>query len=67
MSEDLGDTIEEAASNPRRMSGDLGSVDERSIDELIKADQYLAQKRARAAGGFGLKFLKISPPGGSGV
>lgn len=60
---DLEDTIEEVASSPKKITGDNGSVEEHSIDDLIKADRYLASKRAKAAGGIGVRFLKIKGPG----
>lgn len=58
---DLSDTIEDAATNPKRVVGDLGTVEERSIDELIKADRYLAAKTASAAKQ-GFRIQVIRPP-----
>jgi hypothetical protein len=42
-----------------------GSVTAKDIDQLIKADQYLAAKTAAAnrVTGFGLRFQQIVPPG----
>ena len=43
---DLSEQIEQAAANPQAMSGDSGSLTERSLADLIAADRYLAQKAA---------------------
>jgi hypothetical protein len=47
------------------MSSDAGSVSRRSIDDLIKADQYLSTKRAAANANsfFGLRIAQIQQPG----
>ncbi len=58
---DLAQTIADAAGSFKKATGDSGSAEKYGIDELIKADQYLAAKRRT---GTGLKFNKISPPGG---
>lgn len=50
MSSDLEDVIESAASDPKTATQDGNSLTSRSIDELIKADKYLAGKRAVANG-----------------
>lgn len=63
----LEDLIEQKASQAASVSGDAGSVTQRSLDELIRADRYLAQNEATSAamatGGFGLRFSKWRPPG----
>ena len=59
--EDLEQTIIDAVSGPKKATGDNGSAEKFSIDELIKADQYLASKRRT---GTGLQFNKIAPQGG---
>lgn len=45
---DLSEQIEEAANNPQAVSGDGGSVTERSIADLIAAEKHLAEKEALA-------------------
>ena len=57
---DLGDAIATAASRPKSATGDNGSVTGQNIDDLIKADQYLAAKRRR---GPGFSLSKIVPGG----
>jgi hypothetical protein len=64
MPEEL-DPIEQAALEPQRASGDGQSVDNRSLKDLIEADKYLANKRARS--GMGMKITQLVPPGGTGV
>ena len=55
--------IEDAADSPVKIAGDAIDVTERSIGELIKADRYLAAKRASSKAHFGLRFSQISHPG----
>ncbi len=45
-------------------SNDSGSVTKMSIDEQIKAANYLAGKTASTKGNLGLRFSRIVPPGG---
>jgi hypothetical protein len=63
MAEDLEQTIRDAAASPVKASGDEGAVEQRSIDELIKADRHLANKAAQAGKGLGIKHFKLVPPG----
>lgn len=44
-------------------SNDAGSVTRMSIDDQIKAANYLAGKNASVTKGFGVRFAKIIPPG----
>ena len=39
--------VETSLTNPRRVRGDQGEIEERSADEIIKTDIYL-QKRGRS-------------------
>ena len=43
------DEFDELATAPKRTTGDEGTIEERSTDELIKADQYSATKNANRA------------------
>jgi hypothetical protein len=52
-----------AAQNPIRIRTDEGTVEERPIDDLIKADRYLASKQAQSASPFGLRIARMQPPG----
>lgn len=56
--------IEEAAKAPKRMRNEEGSVEERSIEDIIKADVY--QKNAQPAANrppFGMSIARTKPPG----
>ena len=60
---DLSTQIQSLANGPAEVSGDAGSVKQRSVSELIEADRYLASKAAMANPLKGLRFAKITPPG----
>lgn len=55
-------TIEELATAPKRTSGDEGSVQERSAEDVMKLDSYAAGK---SAGGppYGMRMAKLVKPG----
>ena len=63
MVDDLGNTIRESASNPKRASGDSSSVEQHSLSDQIAADKYLESKKASRSKGLGIKLVKISPGG----
>jgi hypothetical protein len=62
-SDELSAAIEEAAKSPKRVQIGNQSAEMPSIDEQIKADQYLAAKRAAQRKTLGLRFVKLVPPG----
>ena len=57
--------FEELAEAPRRTENAEGTVVERSVDELIKADQYLQGKSVTAVP-WGLRIARTKPPGAVG-
>jgi len=59
------DPIEEALTEPQSASGDGQSINNRSLADMIAADKYLANKRARSGTGF--KITQLTPPGGAGL
>lgn len=59
----LSDAITDAAGTPLKMAGDEGSVEQRSLKELIATDSYLAGVAARKAGRTGLTIRQMKPPG----
>lgn len=59
----LSELIKQAADNPRKVAADGLNVEQHSIDDLIKADRYLAAKTTAAAGRLGIQTRKINPPG----
>lgn len=61
--ESIEDAIEQNAKGPKRVQVANQSVEQQSIDDLIKADEYLAAKQAAAKPHFGVRFAKIIPPG----
>lgn len=60
------EAIEQGALGPQSVTVDGNSVTQRSIDELIKADQYLAGKSAASNGNefFGMRVRQAVPPRG---
>jgi hypothetical protein len=56
------ETIKNLAEAPKKTVGDEGSVEERSISELIEADRYLQNKEAIKPP-FGLRIARVSPRG----
>lgn len=56
------DEIDELTTAPKRTTGDEGTVEERSIDEVIAGDRYTAAKRAEKAP-WGLRRGRIQKPG----
>lgn len=58
-------TIENAAQDPKRVRTAEGTVEERSVDELIKADKYTANKAATRPP-FGLRMARTQPAGING-
>jgi hypothetical protein len=57
--------IEDAMTSPASASTDGTSATARTVDELIKADKYLAAKGAADRPHRGLRFTRIIP-GGAG-
>lgn len=63
----IDSAIAAAASEPAKMSGDAGSVEQRSIPDLIALDKHVASKNAASRGApFGMRFARIVPPGANG-
>ncbi len=58
---DIEQTIIDALSGPKKATGDNGSAEKFSVDEMIAADRYLAAKTRK---GPGFKMNKIVPQGG---
>lgn len=62
MPDDLETAITENASQPKRVQGDAGSMEQHSLPEQIAADRYLASKKAAGGKGLGVKISKMVPP-----
>jgi hypothetical protein len=54
--------IETQAQTPKQLRNDEGSVEERSIDELIKADVY-ARNAAATSVPWGMSIARTKPGG----
>lgn len=65
MPDDLDQTIRENAQGPAEAHGDSGGVKQHSLQDQIEADRFLASKRAVNSKSRGIRFTKISLPGGS--
>ena len=63
MADDLSDAISTNAQQPKKMTGDEGSVEQHSLSEQIEADRYL-KSNAAARRGLGMRHVKLIPPGG---
>lgn len=61
---DVTDAMAENAAGPQRVQIANQSVDQHTIDDQIKAANYLAAQGAAQKPRFGLRFSKIRPPGG---
>ena len=63
MSDTVSDKILEVAQDPRRVSADGLSVEGQAIDDLIKADRYLASKSALRSSKPPFRLTHFKPPG----
>jgi len=59
----IEDVIKENAGNPKSAEVDGQRVEQHSLSELIKADAYLAKKKAARRTGCGVKFAKMEHSG----
>jgi hypothetical protein len=58
--------VSDAATEPKSASADGVSVQNHSLDELIRAEKHLAAKSGASKPHRGLRFSKLVPPGTSG-
>lgn len=61
--ESIEEAIEQNARGPASVTVAGQTVVQKDIEQQIKADEYLAAKKAAAKPHFGLRFTKIIPPG----
>lgn len=59
----LEDAIRRNAASPKSAQVDGQRVEQRGLDELVRADRYLAGKKAARSRASGLKFTKMSHSG----
>jgi hypothetical protein len=62
MTDEIKNTIEQNAAEPKRVRGDSGEVEQHSLKDQIEADRYLASKKA-ASKGFGVRISKLKASG----
>lgn len=60
---DLTGILQTQAINPSSATGDMGSVTERPLADLINLDRYLASKAAVQRRSRGLRFNRLRPSG----
>ena len=63
MAEPLDNSILQNAAGPKKASADAVVVEQHSLADQIKADQYLESKKASRVPGLGIKLVKLSPGG----
>ncbi|MBT9156524.1 MAG: hypothetical protein DDT37_01510 [Firmicutes bacterium] len=63
MSVVLENVIQKTATEPASVSVDGSSVTAQRVADQIKADRYLDGQRAVTKNHFGLRFVKLEPPG----
>lgn len=56
--------IEAAAAKKKKMKSVHGETEEHPLPDLIAADRYVSSKKAASQKVFGLRFIKLIPPGG---
>lgn len=61
--ETIADAITQVALGPKSSSESGRTIVEQDIDQLIKADNHIAQKTAGRRNHMGLRFTQIIPPG----
>lgn len=59
----IQDAIEETAKGPAQVSIDGNTMTAQKIADQIAADRYLAAQQAASRNHFGLRFVKLQPPG----
>jgi hypothetical protein len=60
---DIENAIIENAQNPKKVSGDAGSVEQHDLKDQIEAEKFTQARKAAAGPGLGIKFVKIQPGG----
>ena len=63
MTTEIEQAIIDNASQPKKVTGDAGSVENHNLKDQIEAAKFEAAKKAGKAASFGIKMLKIQPGG----
>jgi hypothetical protein len=61
---DIENALIENAQNPKKVSGDAGSLEQHALKDQIEAEKFLQSKKAAAGKNLGIRFVKIAPGGG---
>lgn len=59
----VDEALAAAVATPERMSGDQGSVDQRSIPDLIAAAKFQGAQAATKSKGLGIRFARFENGG----
>lgn len=59
----IEDTLDDAATKPKKVSGDAGSVEMPSVPELIQLADRTAGKTAGGKNHLGMRIVKLVPTG----
>lgn len=60
----ISDALDETARNPKSVSTDKARVESHSIGDILAALAHEAATTAAGKNHFGLRLMKIKPPGG---
>jgi len=63
VSDEIQQSIEQNATEPKRVRGDSGEVEQHSLKDQIEADRYLASKKAAQGKGMGIRISKMKASG----
>ena len=63
MADELQQSIEQNATEPKRVRGDSGEVEQHSLKDQIEVDRYLASKKAVQGKGLGVRIGKMKASG----
>ena len=63
MADELQQSIEQNATEPKRVRGDSGEVEQHSLKDQIEVDRYLASKKAVQGKGMGVRIGKMKASG----
>ena len=63
MADELQQSIEQNATEPKRVRGDSGEVEQHPLKDQIEADRYLASKKAAQGKEMGVRVGKMKASG----
>lgn len=63
MANDVEKAVEESVSQPKRVKGDSGEIEQHSLTDQIEVAKFVASTAAVKKKPFGLRRAKLIPPG----